>query len=199
MQGNGGTGLGLCIVRELLKLHSGSKLTISSEGEGKGAEFAMALNLELAGGKCDDALSSLGPFAGHADFASLPSDWATEPAASKGSVKGPADAEVPGVAMKLPAGFLCLHVEDDRIVQVRSAAALVGLCSAGCPKPLGLLRSLLPANLPSPTPLNQLAAAGCVRSACSRSRRLKRWAPNSTPPRTACARSSSWSSTPTRS
>mmetsp|Transcript_46378 Transcript_46378/g.107042 ORF Transcript_46378/g.107042 Transcript_46378/m.107042 type:complete len:167 (-) Transcript_46378:719-1219(-) len=46
MQGNGGTGLGLPIVRELLRKHDGS-LVLSSEGYGKGTRFEMRIACEI--------------------------------------------------------------------------------------------------------------------------------------------------------
>lgn len=48
LQGNGGTGLGLGIVRELLQQHSGSVLSITSAGLGQGTQFEMQLNLQQA-------------------------------------------------------------------------------------------------------------------------------------------------------
>jgi len=45
LQGNGGTGLGLTIVRSILKLHSGSSLRLSSPGTGQGTTFIMDLRL----------------------------------------------------------------------------------------------------------------------------------------------------------
>ncbi|KAJ1627406.1 histidine kinase-like ATPase [Pavlovales sp. CCMP2436] len=46
MQGNGGTGIGLPIVRELLRKHSGL-LVLSSEGYGKGTCFEMRVDCEI--------------------------------------------------------------------------------------------------------------------------------------------------------
>jgi len=48
LQGRGGTGLGLNIVRHILDLHDRSVLSIHSKGEGKGTTFEMQLNLEVA-------------------------------------------------------------------------------------------------------------------------------------------------------
>jgi signal transduction histidine kinase len=44
LQGNGGTGLGLTICREILKLHSGH-LSISSDGPGLGTQFKIVVNV----------------------------------------------------------------------------------------------------------------------------------------------------------
>lgn len=52
--GNGGTGLGLPIVREILRLHNGSSLALSSEGEGCGIQFELALRLQEVAAADDD-------------------------------------------------------------------------------------------------------------------------------------------------
>lgn len=48
MQGNGGTGIGLSIVREMLKQHGDSQLVLTSKGRDQGATFEMRLALEGA-------------------------------------------------------------------------------------------------------------------------------------------------------
>jgi signal transduction histidine kinase len=48
LQGNGGTGLGLTIVRHILDLHDSSSLAIESDGSGCGTRFCLNLNLKLA-------------------------------------------------------------------------------------------------------------------------------------------------------
>jgi len=47
-QGNGGTGLGLMIVRDILRLHAGSNVSLESAGAGQGATFRLELNLPVA-------------------------------------------------------------------------------------------------------------------------------------------------------
>jgi hypothetical protein len=48
MQGNGGTGLGLPIVRQLLRKHNGL-LVLSSGGYGEGTRFEMRVDCEIDG------------------------------------------------------------------------------------------------------------------------------------------------------
>mmetsp|Transcript_38056 Transcript_38056/g.94137 ORF Transcript_38056/g.94137 Transcript_38056/m.94137 type:complete len:346 (+) Transcript_38056:1503-2540(+) len=87
MQGNGGTGLGLPIVRELLRKHDGS-LVLSSEGYGKGTRFAMRIACKIDG-IIDPGLEN-------------PRALSAEP---------------PIVKQRFPDDYRALHVEDDAFVR----------------------------------------------------------------------------------
>jgi len=52
LQGNGGTGLGLTIVRQILALMNKSSMHLYSEGYGKGTQFHMRLHLEQVPPPC---------------------------------------------------------------------------------------------------------------------------------------------------
>jgi len=90
MQGNGGTGLGLPIVRELLRKHSGL-LVLSSEGYGKGTCFEMRVDCEI--------------------------DSTVAPDLEQPSALKAVSAEPLIVEQRFPDGYRALHVEDDAFVR----------------------------------------------------------------------------------
>ncbi|KAG8463315.1 hypothetical protein KFE25_004826 [Diacronema lutheri] len=90
LQGSAGTGLGLSIVRQLLWLHSGSTLKLHSTGRGAGTCFTLVLRLATA----------------------MPPDT-PPPAPTPSSFDGHRAHRLP-----VPPGFRCLHVEDDKVLQL---------------------------------------------------------------------------------
>lgn len=92
LQGAGGTGIGLAIVREMLHLHGGSTLELSSAGKDCGTTFCMRLSLKVA---------------------------AAAPAAALPGAVDPASMSTPRSGVAAPAAATakqqvrCLYVEDD--------------------------------------------------------------------------------------
>mmetsp|Transcript_9552 Transcript_9552/g.28277 ORF Transcript_9552/g.28277 Transcript_9552/m.28277 type:complete len:832 (+) Transcript_9552:40-2535(+) len=143
LQGNGGTGLGLNIVRAILDLHSGSTLDLRSDGHGCGSTFEMRLRLPAASprtslpGRISTATASsvVYPINGEDKLARC-SVWASEGGTSPRRsfavteaqamlAVGPeaASARVHEVGEASPAqasgGVVhCLHVEDDAMLQM---------------------------------------------------------------------------------
>ncbi|KAJ1618417.1 hypothetical protein T492DRAFT_1151359 [Pavlovales sp. CCMP2436] len=87
MQGNGGTGLGLPIVRQLLRKHDDS-LVLSSEGYGKGTRFEMHIACKI--------------------------DGIIDPGLENSRALS---AEPPIVKQRFPDDYRAFHVEDDAFVR----------------------------------------------------------------------------------
>jgi len=143
LQGGGGTGLGLTLVREILRLHN-SVMRLSSPGAGRGAILRLTLNLKKADEEDSEAItpsSWQGSFMGRRTSGS-PHALAEETPAfgrrSAAAVVSPRSLALPQGGSgsptsksTFPVGFRVLHVEDD--VMLRKTFELRVLRKLGVP------------------------------------------------------------------
>jgi len=119
LQGNGGTGLGLTIVRAILAMHNDSQLRLQTQGHWTDTDFELELRLphapppeDAAGG----AAGPLGPSPRHTVGSRTP---AARPPPRLPPLAGPPE---PGAAhMKV---VHVLHVEDDEMLRLTLGARL---------------------------------------------------------------------------
>jgi len=141
LQGNGGTGLGLTIVRSILRQHYDSELVLTSEGHHRGMIFEMRLNLpgeRAAAGSRGQPSGSVGtPSRRGASRVEKPTFAALEPSSERlpelhtpvqrsshrlsgASCDSDEDGDAVAREQQLPKAeeVLCLHVEDDQLLQM---------------------------------------------------------------------------------
>mmetsp|Transcript_28723 Transcript_28723/g.65888 ORF Transcript_28723/g.65888 Transcript_28723/m.65888 type:complete len:301 (-) Transcript_28723:264-1166(-) len=141
LQGSGGSGLGLTIARELLKLHGGSRVCLDSAGPGHGSTFRLELVLPEAL-ESTSVLGDYSPrFASQLLLARSPSSNVGESRDSENDAQGRNPHEPEGATagthaegllgggrsvktksqarpqLHFPPGFRVLHVEDDAILR----------------------------------------------------------------------------------
>jgi len=160
LQGSGGTGLGLNIVRSILDLHNKSKLHISSQGHDKGTTFEMRLRLPSAPARDADASrrSRSKSLSVHAERLSQqqplcqqernshvssmlalpkapksPSDVAAD---IESQAAAPSAAEATAAVTAIPSArsgvIKCLHVEDDLMLQMTLGARIFTAADIEC-------------------------------------------------------------------
>jgi len=127
LQGNGGTGLGLTIVRHILKLHHGSELSIYSKGHRQGTTFELIVSMPLATREDEAAGRSVA-------LSPLPSSRTrSPPTGTRSSTALVFPLDSPGaVAQPVPEPVRCLHVEDDMMLQLSVQARLFSRHNVPC-------------------------------------------------------------------
>ncbi|KAJ1630407.1 histidine kinase-like ATPase [Pavlovales sp. CCMP2436] len=127
MQGSGGTGLGLTIARDLLRLHGGSSLRLASAGPGHGSTFRLELMLDEAP-EATQVLSVDSPrLADRFSHApSLTTSHASGSTTAVAGTEGMSGGSAGGLGagdrkkqarLSFPPSFRVLHVEDDAILR----------------------------------------------------------------------------------
>lgn len=104
LQGNGGTGLGLSVTRQIMDLHFGSTLTLSSPGLGLGSTFLLSVRTPSSPNRSNVAPCS--------------------------SAKGARSSA--GQQLHFPASFRVLHVEVRVVAVERSPLRIVFTASLAC-------------------------------------------------------------------
>jgi len=122
MQGNGGTGLGLNIVRQIMKLHNASEFRLASEGVDKGTSFILEVRCALA--TDEDSVPEaqanvVGMRRSDHGIPLSPSTTVNLKKGETGSLQGTSSPSAPALERApFPPGYKVLHVEDDQFVRM---------------------------------------------------------------------------------